>query len=196
MMGVFILGLLGLWLWFAIWLANKLSSYLWRHNTTQSTVIALARNVTTIVLLLLLFLLPFIDQIIAYPKWQQLCSTTADFEWGPGMDEKKAFGRDVVVVNERVTTTTIFPNIKVDYRGQYVYDAKTQELILRKPHYSYKANGMFYLPSSSGNKAALFLPSCSNYSYVYYRTIYVGAKPNDLSKKLNLTVIEEKEVLK
>jgi hypothetical protein len=108
------------------------------------------------------------------------------------MDEKKAFGREVVVVNERVTTTTIFPNIKVDYRGQYVYDAKTDELILKKPHYFYKAEGMFYIPSDSGDKAALFLPSCSNHSFVYHSWF----KAEAWLQKLNLTVIEEKRVLR
>lgn len=195
MMGLFVLGILIFWLLFAIWAAGKLSHYFWR-NTASQPIATVGRWLTTLIFTVLVILLPFWDQLIAYPQWQQLCATTGDFEWGPGMDEKKAFGREVVVVNERVTTTTIFPNIKVDFTGQYVYDAKTQELILKKPHYYYSAEGMFYIPSASGNKAALFLPSCSNHSFVYYRTIYVGAKPNDLSAKLNLTVIEEKEVLK
>jgi hypothetical protein len=164
MLGLMILGLLGLWLWFAIWLANKLSSYVWRRSTTQSTVIALARNVTTIALLLLLFLLPFIDQIIAYPKWQQLCNTTADFEWGPGMDEKKAFGRELVSYMS-THEITIFPNIKATYYSREYKDKESGELIIKLPHFSYNhAKGMFYLPSSSGNKNAIFLPSCAPYS--------------------------------
>jgi hypothetical protein len=43
-----------------------------------------------LVLSVLVFFAPILDQLIAYPKWQQLCKTTGDFEWGPGMDEKKA----------------------------------------------------------------------------------------------------------
>lgn len=187
--GLFVLGVICIWIVLAFKLSGWISNKHFRQGTTSKTILR-------VLLTCLLILLPFIDQLIAYPKWRQMCATTGDFEWGPNMDEKKAFGRDVVVVNERVTTTTIFPKIKVDFRGQYVYDAKTQELILKKPHYSYDAKGMFYIPSDSGDKAALFLPSCSNYSFVYYRSIYVGAKPNDLSEKLNLTVIEEKEVLK
>lgn len=195
MIGLFVLGMLGLWIIFAIWAGNKLNGYLW-HKVSAQPAIAFARKITAILLTALVILLPFIDQIIAYPKWQQLCSTTADFEWGPGMDEKKAFGREVVVVSERVTTTTIFPNIKIDYLGQYIYDAKTQELIFKKPHYSYSAEGMFYIPSASGDKAAMFLPECSNYSFVYYPRIFVGEKLDDLSEKLKLTVIQQKEVLK
>lgn len=195
--GIFVLILLALWGWFALWLGKLISRLFARFTLNKDTGQPnLWHTPVKVSCIVFAFLLPFMDQLIAYPKWQQMCATTGDFEWGPGMDENKAFGRDVVIENERVTTTTIFPNIKVDYRGQYVYDAKTQELILKKPHYSYHAEGMFYIPSDSGDKKALFLQSCSNYSFVYYRTIIVGATPNDLSKKLHLTIIEENEVLK
>ncbi|MEI2614469.1 MAG: hypothetical protein V9G21_05355 [Methylotenera sp.] len=187
MLGLFVLGILGLWLWFAIWLAKKLNNYLWRKADAQPTNV-LARKITAVLLTMLVILLPFIDQIIAYPKWQQMCATTGDFEWGPNMDEKKAFGREVTLVNERVTTTTIFPNIKVDYSGWYVYDSKTQELIFKKPHYQYSAAAFLYLPSDSGNKTALFLPTCKNYAHFL--------KSDDILKKLNLTVVNDKQVLK
>ena len=91
-------------------------------------------------------------------------------------------------LNERVTTTTIFPNIKVDYSGWYVYDSKTQELIFKKPHYQYSAAAFLYLPSDSGNKTALFLPTCKNYAHFL--------KSDDILKKLNLTVVNDKQVLK
>ena len=155
MMGIFILGILALWLWFAVWAAKKLNHYLWLRADAQP-IRALARKITAVLLTMLIILLPFIDQLIAYPKWQQMCATTGDFEWGPGMDEKKAFGREVVFVSERVTTTSIFPNIKIDYTGFYIYDAKTQELIFKKPHYKYSAEAFIFIPSDSGDRTALF----------------------------------------
>lgn len=184
MMGLFILGLLGLWLLFAIWLANKLTNYLWRNNRSQTTVITLARNLTKIVLVPLFILMPFWDQLIAYPKWQQLCSTTADFEWGPGMDEKKAFGRELIVYSEG-HETTIFPNIHVTYFSNQFKDAKTGELVLNMPHADYyKAKGIFYLPSSSGDNRAIFLSTCY--------TSYKSQKINNYLNQFNLKVVEDK----
>ena len=133
---------------------------------------------------MLIILLPFIDQLIAYPKWQQMCATAGDFEWGPGMDEKKAFGRDVVFVSERVTTTSIFPNIKIDYTGFYIYDAKTQELIFKKPHYKYSAEAFIFIPSDSGDRTALFLPTCESNSNANFVKI------------LQLNQLEYKAILK
>lgn len=187
MIGLFVLGMLGLWLWISIWAAGKLNKYLWRSADAQLKA-TFARKITAGLLSILFIFLPFIDQLIAYPKWKQLCSTTGDFEWGPGMDEKKAFGREVVYVSERVTTTTIFPNIKIDYAGFYVYDAKTKELIFKKPHYKYSAEAFLYLPSDSGDKTAIFLQACENYTFM--------TKKDSLLKALQLNQLEYKAILK
>ncbi len=190
MMGIFVLILLGLWGWFAVWLGKLLSRTVFARFTTNTATGEATKKASLITLLLIacVLLLPVLDQLIAYPKWQQLCATTGDFEWGPGMDEEKAFGREVVYVSKRVTTKTIFPNIKIDYTGFYIYDAKTQELIFKKPHYRYSAKGFFYLPSSSGNKSAMFLPTCKDYKYM--------TKSDDLIKRLELKQLEYKGVLK
>jgi hypothetical protein len=194
--GLFILGMLGLWAWFALWLSGVIAKFVFakRLSTASENAGGLSLPLTAMrvavrfILALLLITLPFIDQLIAYPKWQQLCKTTGDFEWGPGMDEKTAFGREVLVVNERVTSQTIFPNIKIDFSGWYVYDAKTQELIFKKPHYSYSAEAFLYIPSDSGNRNAIFLPECNDYTFF--------RKDDDIFEKLNLTQVEHKGVLK
>jgi hypothetical protein len=187
--GLLVLIAIALWGWFSLWLGKLISRWFARFTFNKETgKTNLWHAPVKVLCIAFVFLLPFMDQLIAWPKWQQMCATTGDFEWGPGMDEKKAFGRDVVVVNERVTTTTIFPNIKIDYLGQYIYDAKTQELIFKKPHYSYEAKGMFYIPSDSGDKAALFLQSCENYKFM--------TKEDSLMKTLQLNQLEKKAVLK
>jgi hypothetical protein len=164
MIGLFVIGILGLWVWFAIWLAKKLSSYLWRNSNTQRLTTTFARWITVAMLSLLFILLPFIDQLIAYPKWQQMCATTGDFEWGPNMDEKKAFGRELIVTST-THETSIFPNIHITYFSTQFKDVKTGELVLNMPHSEYyKAKGMFYLPSSSGDSRAIFLSTCSTSS--------------------------------
>jgi hypothetical protein len=117
-----------------------------------------------LVLSVLVFFAPILDQLIAYPKWQQLCKTTGDFEWGPGMDEKKAFGRGVIAS----TTThegTIFPKIHYLYFRQDFRDAETDELVLFMPHYEFtSANGIFQLPTAAGPSGAIFLNECSYFS--------------------------------
>ena len=185
MLGIFLIILMLLWAWLSVGVGSLLSKFFKRFTTNAQT--GAPNGWHTPVKLLCIafaFLLPFMDQLIAYPKWQQLCATTGDFEWGPSMDEKKAFGRDVVFVSERVTTTTIFPNIKIDYTGFYIYDAKTQELIFKKPHYQYSAEALFYIPSGSGNKTALFLPTCESNSNANF------------VKTLQLNQLEYKAILK
>lgn len=188
MIGLFVIGLFILWCWFALWLGRILANYLISLFTLQklasspflqSSVGWLGR----VLLTFFVFSLPFIDQLIAYPKWQQLCSTTGDFEWGPGMDEKKALGRELILF---ATTheTTIFPNIHVTYLSKQFKDAQTGELILNMPHAAYSASGMFYLPSSSGSRSAIFLNKC--------RTKYKSQKVMDYLNQFNLKVVEDR----
>jgi hypothetical protein len=180
MIGLFVLGMLGLWAWFAIWAAGKLSQYFWRNANAQP-IATVGRWLTTLILSVLVILLPFWDQLIAYPKWQQLCSTTGDFEWGPGMDEKKAFGRELVSFMN-VHDITIFPNIHATYYSSIYKDKASGEVVIVLPHFSYNhAEGIFYIPSGSGDKRAIFLPSCAPYS-----------GEESILKQFNLKVIEYK----
>lgn len=93
------------------------------------------------------------------------------------MDEKKAFGREVITKFEQ-HQTTIFPNIKVEYSSMSIYDAKKHELIFKQPHDAFSARAFVFLPSSSGDKTAPFLPKCED------------SKFTRLHKRLQLTEIE------
>lgn len=185
MSGIFLIIFLLAWSAASVGLGSLLSKFFKRFTTnTQTGAPNGWQAPVRFLMIAFVFLLPVLDQLIAYPKWQQLCATTGDFEWGPGMDENRAFGREVIFVSERVTTTTIFPNIKIDYTGFYIYDAKTQELIFKKPHYQYSAEALFYIPSGSGNKTALFLPTCESNSNANF------------VKTLQLNQLEYKAILK
>lgn len=191
MMGLFVLGLLIFWTSLSFWLGSIISKKFFplKEGSEKNDYSGIARyRLIRVLITVFLFCLPILDQIIAYPKWQQLCATTGDFEWGPGMDEGKAFGREVITVSKRVTTESIFPNIKLDYRSWYIYDAKTNDLIFMKPHYSYSSKAFFSVPSSSGDAITIILPECSNHSFRY--------KTDDIFEKLNLTVSEQRKVLK
>jgi hypothetical protein len=185
MLGIFVIILMFLWAWLSVGVGSLLSKFFKRFTTNAQT--GAPNGWHTPVKLLCIafaFLLPFMDQLIAYPKWQKMCATTGDFEWGPGMDEKKAFGRELIVFGT-THETTIFPNIHVTYFSNQFKDAKTGELVLNMPHADYyKAKGLFYLPSSSGNNGAVFLSTCY--------TSYKSQKISNYLNQFNLKVVEDK----
>lgn len=180
MIGIGFLLLIFIWGAIALWVAKKICNFgvFTRFTLSPETGQPTQWFIPVkLVLIVFVFMLPLGDQIIAYPQWQRLCAHTGDFEYGPGMDEKKVFGREVHFKLDN-HETTIFPNIKVSYMGVRVYDANTQELIFKKPYAEYSARGFFYLPSSSGDKTAPLLTSCSDYRFM--------DKGHDLLKKLQL----------
>lgn len=187
MMGLFVLGLLIFWTSLAFWLGSIISKKFFplKEGSENNGFSGIARyRLIRVFITVFLFFLPVLDQIIAYPKWQQLCATTGDFEWGPGMNEEKAFGRDLIVYGS-IHRMTIFPNIHVTYFSRQLKDSQTGELILNMPHASYyKAEGMFYIPSGSGDKDAILLSGCT--------TMDKGEEVTSYLNKFNLKVIEYK----
>lgn len=182
MFGIIILPLFVLWIIFSFRAAKKVNRFIWGDKPKNNFTAIIGQIISPVVLWAFIFFLPCIDQLIAYPKWQQLCSTTSDFEWGPGMDAEKAHGRSLVVYGG-IHETTIFPNIKVTYFSRQFKDVETGELILNMPHAKYhSAKGMFYIPTASGNKDAIFLSKCTTRSQ----------KVIDSLNQLNLNIIEYK----
>lgn len=183
MIGLFVISLFLLWGWFSVWLGRRLAifsmTFLTYHQFSKDKFLkSLINWFCRVFFTSLILLLPFLDQLIAYPKWQRLCANTADLEWGPNMDEKRAYGREVTTNYDR-HQFTIFPNIKVEASSLSVYDAKTNELIFRTPHFAFVAITTAYLPSASGYKNAIFLPKCATY----------GLHGENWEKKLQLTEV-------
>jgi hypothetical protein len=165
MIGLFVLGIAALWLGVAVWMGQVISKWIIKRFVNRAAEETTLRQrlvylsswvmITTFVLFL-----PFVDQLIAYPKWQQLCSTTGDIEWAPGMDEKKAYGRQLVVRN-KAHEVNLFPGLRGNYYSKEFEDIETGELILIMPHYWYvKPVPMIELPSSEGGAGAIFLDNC------------------------------------
>lgn len=163
MIGLGILLFLCIWGVIAFVIANLLCKTLFRRFTKDAETGETTNKGVLLIFLLgaLVFISPILDQLIAYPKWQQLCATTGDFEWGPGMDEKRAFGREYKA-DFKDEEFNIFPNVTVTTTGVYLYDAHNKELIFKIPHYEYSANAMFRFPTAAGGNPAIFLTSCSN----------------------------------
>lgn len=177
MIGIGILFFLAIWVGLSLLIALFVGKRLLRRFTTD---IETARTTNKgvffiLVLSVLVFFAPILDQLIAYPKWQQLCKTTGDFEWGSGMDEQKVFGREYFSEN-KTTMFTIFPNIKVEVMSSKLIDASSGELLFIQPHYHFSATAMLKVPDASGGNPAIFLPTCATY----------GLNGENYEKKLQL----------
>ena len=169
MLGLFVIGMAGLWLVFSIWLGFVITKWIFKRfvNNAQKEVTILKRIAylfsLAAVTILILFS-PFLDQLIAYPKWQQLCSTTGDIELASGMTEENAHGRELVEILKQ-HEITIFPSLHVSYYSTEFEDIDTGELIFIMPHSWYiKPRTMFQLPSAAGGTGAIFIASCSTSS--------------------------------
>jgi len=190
MIGLGILLFLGIWALISVFLARLILKVIdsFKEPLKEAGQIGVWQKSRSVLVQLVLataiFVLPVIDQVIAYPKWQELCGSTGDFEWGPSMDEKKVFGREVFTSSE-LHETSIFPGIRVSYFDWNVYDAVSKQLIFTKPHYSYSAQALIHLPSSSGDKKALLLKTCENLKFM--------TQQDNLLNQLNLTQVEDGE---
>lgn len=96
MIFLFIWGLIALWLSKVFWrlinsfkkqprLENEAKSSSWQNSKTTLLQLALAA---------LIFVLPIADEIVSYPSYYKMCEDGGKYEFAPGMDEKKAFGRE------------------------------------------------------------------------------------------------------
>ncbi|OQW72679.1 MAG: hypothetical protein BVN35_13515 [Proteobacteria bacterium ST_bin11] len=185
MIGIGLIVFVCIWVVIAIWIGAKLSNiklfskFTKNNETGQPTT---GHFLLRCLFVALVFLLPLIDQIIAYPKWRQLCEHSEDYEFGPNMDAKKAFDREIYLRFEHLEET-IFPGVDVSYTVKYVLDAKTNQLILKKPHFNYHARAFLGLPVSSGGYPALLLKGCvENYE--------IMDNGENVMKKLQLKEVE------
>lgn len=59
----------------------------------------------------LIFLLPVADEIISYPTYYKMCKNGGRYQFAPGMDEKKVFGREYYATSNH-ELTRLFPDFK------------------------------------------------------------------------------------
>jgi len=166
MLGIFVLGMAGLWLWFTFWLGRVISkSLLEESRSGRSSSASIIRYFAHGLITVLVLVLPFIDQLLAYPKWQQLCSTTSDIEWAENINKEQVSGKTLVEILEE-HETIIFPRLHVRYNSIKFEDVETGEIVAVMPHVSFhRPKSFFELPSAAGGGAgAIFLDSCSTSS--------------------------------
>jgi hypothetical protein len=185
MLGLLVLPLVGLWIWFSYWLAGKASLKLLNPpmdgEITTFNIVSqfLLRGLLTVFIILL----PFIDQLIAYPKWQQLCRTTSDIHWVEGIDLKMFEGRELAV-RLKENEMTVFPMLDVNYYSYDFVDVETGRTVAVMPHSMFNSppDPLFEFPSAAGGgTSAIFLHNCSTSSK--------SKKIVDYLNKYNLKVV-------
>lgn len=153
MIGLLFLFVFGLWIVISIILSIKIPKWLsiTRYRTGLSAV-----------LVMLIFVAPVADEIIAYPQMTALCKQDRVFELAPGMDDKKAYGRTVEQTLE-ISEEALWPSsVKITRWDLRYIDTKTKEPVLIYTRFQPK-RGMLGVPNgSSGGTMAALLKDCTD----------------------------------
>lgn len=142
MSGIFLIIFLLVWGAVAVLLGNWLSKLFKRFTTNAQTgTTNLAHYPLKGLLIAVVFLLPIADEIIAYPRYYQMCEG-AGYKFALGMDAKKAFRRPYYAKSE-YEVMRLFPNshllspnedknsgVVVELKKLKIIDTYTGEIIL------------------------------------------------------------------
>lgn len=110
MMGIGILLFLCIWAAIALLVANFIGRKLLKRFTKDASGRTTSKGVVIILLLaILVFFAPIADEIIAYPTYYKMCQSAGKYEFAPGMDAKKAFGRQYYIKFDNEKLIRLFP---------------------------------------------------------------------------------------
>lgn len=114
MTGIGLLIFILIWGSVSIGLGKLLSrKVLTRYTTDLTTLKSTIRgDLITFFLSALIFLLPIADEIISYPSYYKMCEDAGKYQFAPGMDEKKVFGRDYRIEVEDEKLIRLFPSFQ------------------------------------------------------------------------------------
>jgi hypothetical protein len=151
MIGIIFFVVISVWALVALVLGFKLPQWLGMRRN---------QSLWTVVFVVLVFFAPVADEILAYPQIKVLCKQDRLFNFSPGMDAKKAYGR-TVYSEEREMFTKLFPSSIEVIRWTTVYvDATTKEEVFKRSGI-HPQRGMLGVPSgSSGGQMTVLLSPC------------------------------------
>ena len=144
MTGIALIIFIFIWGSIAVWLGRLLSKKVFAWLTTNLTTGKPNKwsGLINFLTIAFVFLLPLADEIISYPSYYQMCKDAGKYEFAPGMDAKKAFGREYHIDLEE-KRVQIFPTHKelelhkapsngvvVDISKFKVIDTNSTELLL------------------------------------------------------------------
>ena len=149
MFGLMLLGIVVVWVLVTIpiarWLGKKLPDKPWR-------------KAAQIALFPLVFAVPVLDEIIAWPQLRALCDGAGIYSYPPGMTQEKAMGR-AVYNTYRNDLEFLFPLVSVRRIRDELVDLGTGETILTS-HAVEPESSMLALPTASGTRATWILRRC------------------------------------
>ena len=203
MSGIFLIIFLLVWGAVAVLLGSLLSRLIKRLTTNTQTGAPNAwRTPLKLLLIVLVFLLPIADEIVAYPRYYQMCEAAGKYEFAPGMDVFKASEREVFI-SETYDYILLFPhfetlltgsvpqqrNVKKD-SGVIVeqatiryMDATTRELVLTYKWIDPIAS--FFAINWNGKQITWLLRRCDNGGTTD------GKPSSDFFRDLKLTISDE-----
>lgn len=148
--GLMLFGAVGIWMALSVaigsWLGGFVSAWYWRL-------------VARVALVPLVFFAPVADEIIAWPKMQELCRGTDKYHFATGVNEQSAYGRTVYYRNgyREIRTLVAGPRVRIE-RGDYL-DVTTKQPILS--YYTVEPlSSMFAFPDAGGSRNTWILKSC------------------------------------
>lgn len=175
MIGLGILFFLAIWAVLSLLIARLLSKKLLTRFTTDATTGNTSSKGTFITLLLsvLVFFAPIADEIISYPSYYQMCQAAGKYEFAPGMDEKKVFGREYRIEEEDKKLIRLFPTFQtllpednrnfgvvIEATKLKLIDDKTNETLLTTP--TNKPLRSFFALPWDGKRIPWLLHECSD----------------------------------
>lgn len=153
MIGLMFYGAILLWLAFTVFLALKLPRWLGikKHLKLWSILFGV-----------LIFFLPVLDEVLAYPQIRHLCRGVGDYELVPGVGVEDVRGHQIYHVSGESLVRGIFPQTVVVRRYESWYrDASNDKDILYRYSLVVK-HGWLRMPAgSSGDAMPLLVNGCA-----------------------------------
>lgn len=114
MTGIALIVFIFIWGSIAVWLGRILSRKILTHLTGNTATGKLNKRsgLITFLTIAFVFLLPLADEIISYPSYYKMCEDGGKYQFAPGMDEKKVFGRKYRTKVEEEKLVRLFPTFQ------------------------------------------------------------------------------------
>ena len=182
MMGLGVLLFLLIWAGLSLLIANLIGKKLLKRFTKDDEGRTTSKGILLILLMsVLVFFTPIVDEIISYPRYAQMCQDVGKYEFGPGMNAKKVFGRHFYVKPE-TQVIRLFPKIQTlqsddDWHKGVVVkstkleliDVNTEELLLTSK--DVLPISSFFALRWDNSKIPWLLQQCTANNYDYLRSL-------------------------
>jgi hypothetical protein len=153
MIGLVFYGAILLWLAFAVFLALKLPKWLGIKEHPKSWSLLLGA---------LIFFLPVLDEILAYPQIRYLCRGVGDYEFVPGVGLEDVRGYQIYHVSRESLVRGIFPQTVVVQRYEGWYKGANNDKDILYRFSLVVKHGWLRIPAgSSGDAMPLLVKGCA-----------------------------------